>query len=253
MFSLLTATNAILWISFAPIQGQAAQYYNTSNTGINILSTSFLALYLPGSLLAATLMSKHGLRYCMVWGALMNSIAGWIRYVSAMPALQDGPEWLPYTVLLTGQCVAAIAQPLFTNAPTVVSVEWFATEERDIATTIAALFNLIGNAAGQVLPPLLVTVPDGTGMDTLLLIQAILASFGGILTFTFFRDRPANIFPSRIAKMKAREKARVRHESQRLAALSEEVDGMGAAVLELGGAADLGVSEVWVIQNLSIG
>jgi len=89
-----------------------------------------------------------------------------------------------------------------------------------------------------------VTVPDGTGMDTLLLIQAILASFGGILTFTFFRDRPANIFPSRIAKMKAREKARVRHESQRLAALSEEVDGMGAAVLELGGAADLGVSEV---------
>jgi len=48
IFSFLTATNAILWISFAPIQKQAATFYNTTNTGIDILSISFLALYLPG-------------------------------------------------------------------------------------------------------------------------------------------------------------------------------------------------------------
>jgi len=68
----------------------------------------------------------------MVTGALMNGIAGWLRFASASTSLQGewAPDWLPYAVLLTGQCIAALAQPIFTNAPTAISAEWFATEER---------------------------------------------------------------------------------------------------------------------------
>jgi len=250
IFALLTATNAILWISFAPIQSSAITFYDSSSTGINMLSTAFLALYLPGSLLASTLMSTHGLRYCLVLGSVMNGIAGWLRYVSALSWVHDSsvfPSWAPYGILLLGQCTAAIVQPMFTNAPSMISAEWFATNERDIATTIAALVNLIGNAAGQVIPPIVVSGDfgngTGSGMDVLLLSEAILASLGFLLTFFLYRDRPADVFPSRIALMKHR----AREAEQRLREVEhmeqEEVDGMTGA-LSRWGAASMGVGQV---------
>ena len=198
-----------------------------------------------GSLLAATLLSTRGLRTCMMAGALMNGIAGWLRYVSALDWLQQtwAPDWLAYSVLLTGQCIAALAQPIFTNAPTAISAEWFATEERDVATTIAALFNLIGNAAGQVLPPVFVnSQPGACGMAHLLLLQAGVATFGLLVTLCLYRDRPEGIFPSRVAQIRAREAARARQDNQRIATVHEDdIEGMSAALVE---GSRLGVSEV---------
>ena len=188
----------------------------------------------------------------MVWGSVMNGVSGWLRYISATEWINDAewsPVWLPYAILVSGQCVAALAQPVFTNAPTALSAEWFATEERDVATTVAALFNLIGNAAGQVIPPMIVRddndTPDTCGMAALLLVQAGIATFGCILTTGLYRDCPPNVFPSRIALKKARDLERSRLEGHRTAPVpeEEELDGMTAA-LKTDGASDLAMTEV---------
>ena len=60
---------------------------------------------------------------------------------------------------------------MWTNAPTRLSGDWFGTHERDIATTIAAMANPIGNAVGAVVPGLIVFIPPD--LDSWLLYQAI--------------------------------------------------------------------------------
>ena len=79
-------------------------------------------------------------------------IGGWLRYsstfLSGIPAI---------TILLAGQCFAALAQPAFTNTPAKVSGQWFGDRERDIATVVGALLNPVGNAAGQFVPTLFIS------------------------------------------------------------------------------------------------
>lgn len=55
-----------------------------------------------------------------------------------------------FALLLAGQCVAAVAQPFFTNLATRVAGQWFPRNERDTATVIGSMLNPIGNAIGQV-------------------------------------------------------------------------------------------------------
>jgi FLVCR family MFS transporter 7 len=61
LYGLLSITNAVIWITFAPIASLSATYYSTSVSNINILALTFMMAYLPGSLLAAWVFNKHGL------------------------------------------------------------------------------------------------------------------------------------------------------------------------------------------------
>lgn len=46
VFMIAIAVNQLLWISFAPITSEAAQYYGVSDLKIGILSMSFMIVYL---------------------------------------------------------------------------------------------------------------------------------------------------------------------------------------------------------------
>jgi hypothetical protein len=66
---------------------------------------------------------------------------------------------------MVGQLLGALAQPIFLSTPAVVAANWFPVSERDIATTVGALFNPLGNALGQVIPPFVVVVAGSSGSD----------------------------------------------------------------------------------------
>ena len=83
-----------------------------------------------------------------------------MRYASVWlvaPATPSAPGWAAYALLLLGQALPALAQPLFTNVPAKLAGDWFPESQRDAATVVGALFNPLGNAAGQVIPSLLVS------------------------------------------------------------------------------------------------
>ena len=71
-----------------------------------------------------------------------------MRYLSLF-ATHDNS--LDLVILFVGQGIAALGQPLFINFPAVIAMEWFPVQQRDMATIIAAVSNLIGNAVGQVI------------------------------------------------------------------------------------------------------
>lgn len=132
-----------------------------------------------------------------------------MRYLSLFASHDSS---LDLVILFVGQSIAAMGQPLFTNFPAVIAMEWFPVEQRDMATIIAAISNLIGNAAGQVIPPLL--VPEGnldSGLKQLLLGEFFLTAAGLLIAggrpgqivhltgylVLFVRERPHHLVPSK--------------------------------------------------------
>jgi hypothetical protein len=77
--------------------------------------------------------------------------------------------------------------------------------EREIATTIASLFNPLGNAFGQVLPPFFVKETDGgesiTGMRDLMIFESMLIFVPLVVAFVFFKSEPPSP-PSHSTRLK---------------------------------------------------
>lgn len=101
---------------------------------------------------------------------------------------------------MAGQCLGAFSQPIFLSTAAVVAGNWFPVSERDIAVTVGSLFNPLGNAVGQVIPPFVVITgtddDDFTadniraGMQRLMVGEAIALSLGFLWCVCVFRSHP---------------------------------------------------------------
>jgi MFS transporter, FLVCR family, feline leukemia virus subgroup C receptor-related protein len=191
LFAALTMTNAMVWISFAPISSPVRGYYGISKLLVNMLSMIFMALYIPGSLLANYLFAMRGTRFTLCTGAVLTAAGCAIRIASTKTDTEAAAD-APYAWLMLGQCLAALAQPVFTNAPARIASEWFASEQRDTATVIGAMSNPIGIALGELIPTFVVsgTYAVNSGMRTLLIVEAGIAGGACLLVLLLFRERP---------------------------------------------------------------
>ena len=89
--------------------------------------------------------------------------------------------------------MCALGQPMFVNSPGLLSANWFGPTERDVATTIASLFAVVGNAVGQVMPAAMVSGGEDEGvegMEGLLLTQAVMATLCAVGVVGWFYSTP---------------------------------------------------------------
>ena len=183
--------NAFLWISFAPVVALTQRYYGVSVTAVNLLSVIFMVLYAPGSYIAMHMITTSGLRRTMVVGVVLNAVGSVVRLGSVW-GVASGASGVGYTMVLVGQALPALAQPMFTNLPAKLAGDWFSVSERDMATTIAALSNPLGNALGQVLPTFFVSqdanqAANARGMCALLLLEGALSCIAFVWVWFCFR------------------------------------------------------------------
>jgi hypothetical protein len=130
-------------------------------------------------------MERFGLRANILLGAFLNLLCGWVRYGGSLIAKPSAA----YGVVMLGQVLGALGQPLFTQTPTRVANIWFAVSERDLATVFCSLTNPVGNALGSVVPTLNVNGPSD--VPAMLLYQAIAGSVVMLLTLLLVRsDKP---------------------------------------------------------------
>ena len=176
-FMAINLVIQILWISYAPITGPAAQYYGVSDLQIGLLAMSFMIAFIPLSLPVSWVIDTSGFRLAVSIGAVLMGVFGLLR----------GLVGANYSLVLLSTIGIAIAQPFLLNAWTKVPAKWFSINERATAVGLVTLANLVGTAIGMVLTPILI---EDMPIPTVQLIYGGLAAFSALLFLLLARESP---------------------------------------------------------------
>ena len=176
-FMFAVAMNQLLWITFAPITREAAQYYGVSDLSIGLLSLIFLVVYIVVSIPAAWAIDTFGIRVGVGIGAALTGIFGLVRGLVA-------PD---YNLVLVAQIGIAIGQPFILNAVTTVAARWFPAQERATAAGLGSLAAYLGIFVGLLLTPYL-TIQSS--ISSMLVVYGIVAVLATIVFLVVARERP---------------------------------------------------------------
>ena len=177
VFMFINLTIQILWITYAPISGPAAEFYGVSDLQIGLLAMSFMIAFIPLSIPVSWVIDTYGFKLAVSIGAVLMGIFGLLR----------GFAGANYSPVLWSTIGIAIAQPFLLNAWTKVPANWFAIEERATAVGLVTLANLVGTALGMVLTPILI---ESIKIPTVQYIYGSIAAFSAVLFVLLARETP---------------------------------------------------------------
>ena len=177
VYMFMVAVNQLLWITFAPITGEATKYYGVSDLRIGILSMCFMIVYIVVSIPASWIIDKFGIRIGVGIGAVFTGIFGLVR----------GFAGTDYNLLLLAQIGIAIGQPFILNAITKLAARWFPIEERATAAGLGTLAMYLGILLGMTLTPYLII---GSGIGGMLYIYGIISILTTVVFLVLIKEGP---------------------------------------------------------------
>ncbi|KAM4622164.1 solute carrier family 49 member A3 [Polymixia lowei] len=197
---LLNCSNSMLWLTFAPVADQSAQYLKATLDQINWLSVVYMVVAIPLSFGTTWMLDTLGLRITLILGSWLNMLGAVLRFVGTVPVL-DSQAFYP--VVMAGQTVCALAQPLVIFTPTKLAALWFPEHQRATANTIASMSNPLGILFANILSPMIAGKDDR--IPFLLLVYAIPASLICFLATVGIRSSGPPMPPSASAESSSSE------------------------------------------------
>ncbi|XP_008289945.1 solute carrier family 49 member A3 isoform X2 [Stegastes partitus] len=149
---LLNCSNATLWLTFAPVADQSAQFLKVTLQEINWLSLVFMVVAIPLSFGTTWMLDTLGLRITLVLGSWLNMLGALMRYAGTA-SLPGYTNYFP--IVMLGQTLAAVAQPLIIFTPTKVAALWFPDHQRATANMIASMSNPLGVLLANIISPMM--------------------------------------------------------------------------------------------------
>lgn len=187
-FSMLAMSNALLWLTYAPISDEAEEYYNISGDTIDLLLNWGAIMNFPGPPLALWIARQHnGLRKCVLVCAWTTMVATLLRLCPTWWPEQFGGSHAMFFIH-SSQILISIVGPMVTCTPAHVSQMWFGESERTTATAVGYITNNAGVAVSFLLSPALVTV--ASDIPRLLYVHAGIAAVCLLLIQFCFPARP---------------------------------------------------------------
>jgi MFS family permease len=177
VFMFVNLTMQMLWITFAPITGPAAQFYGVTDLQIGLLAMTFMITFLFLSFPASWAIDTYGFRKAVSFGAVLMAVFGIVR----------GLAGANYGLVLAATIGIAIGQPFLMNAWTKVPANWFAINERATAVGLVTLANLVGTALGMLLTPILT---EKLPIPTVQLIFGGVAALAALSFIILSREHP---------------------------------------------------------------
>jgi MFS family permease len=177
VYMFMIAMNQLLWITFAPITGDATRYYSVSDLRIGILSMCFMIVYIIVSIPASWIIDRFGIRIGVGIGAVFTGVFGLVRGFAG----QD------YNLLLIAQIGIAVGQPFILNAITKFAARWFPMDERATAAGLGTLAMYLGILLGMTLTPYLII---GSGISGMLYIYGIISILTTIVFIVLIKEGP---------------------------------------------------------------
>lgn len=177
-YMFVNLTIQMLWISFAPVTGPAAEFFGVTDLKVGLLAMSFMIAFIPFSIPASWAIDTLGARKSVGFAVIVMGVFGVVR----------GLAGNRYPLVLTSTfCIAAI-QPLLLNSWTTVPAKWFPRDQRATAVGLITLANLIGTAVGMVVPPILMEA--GLGLDRVQFFFGIVAAVSAVMFLILAREEP---------------------------------------------------------------
>jgi MFS family permease len=177
VFMFVNLVIQMLWITYAPITGPAANFYGVTDSQIGLLAMTFMIVYIPLSIPASWVIDRFGFRLAVSIGAMLMGVFAIVR----------GLAGANYALVLASTIGIAIGQPFLMNSWTKVPAKWFSINERATAVGVVTLANLVGTALGMLLTPILM---EQFSIPTTQLIYGGLAAIAAVLFITLSRENP---------------------------------------------------------------
>lgn len=176
-YSLIQAVMQMLWITFAPITGDAAAFYNVSVLQIGFLAMSFMIVYIFVSIPASWTIDRFGIKIGVGLGVILTAIFGFTR----------GYFGDNYTIVMISMIGIAIAQPFILNSITALCAKWFPLDERATAGGLAVMAQFAGIVVGMAVTPFLVIK---FGIPGMLNVYGIITVICAVLFLIFVKAAP---------------------------------------------------------------
>ena len=177
LYILIGMVTQIFWLTFAPINSDAATHMSVSNEAMIQLTATFMYAYIPANFLASYLIDKWGMRWGVGVGVILTGVFGFLRYFN-----NTNFWWV-----LSMQIGIAIGQPFILNASVKLAAEWFKEDEKAMATGLGTMAQFLGSIIGMVVSPILHTL---IGMNGLLLSYGIGGLVIAVLYLAFVKTKP---------------------------------------------------------------
>ncbi len=176
-FMFILGMTQLLWITFAPITKDAAQFYGVSDLKIGLFSMSFMVVYVFVSIPASWVIDTYGFRVGVGIGTVLTGVFALTRGIFASD----------YDLVLLSQIGIAVGQPFVLNSITKVAARWFPINERATAAGLGSLAMYLGIAAGMALTPYL-TIKHG--LPGMLYIYGVVAMVSAFTFIVLARENP---------------------------------------------------------------
>nr|XP_029518038.1 solute carrier family 49 member A3-like isoform X1 [Oncorhynchus nerka] len=192
---LLNCSNSMLWLTFAPVADQSAQFMGVTLDQINWLSIIYMVVAIPLSFGTTWMLDTLGLRITLVLGSWLNMLGAVLRFVSVLGSLVSAAK---FPVVMGGQTLCALAQPLVIFTPTKLAALWFPEHQRATANMIASMSNPLGILVASIFSPMIVGTTNN--ISSLLFIYAVPATIICFLATVGIRDSSPPTPPSASAE-----------------------------------------------------
>lgn len=174
---LLNMSSSILWMTYASISAMSSEYFDVSDTAVSMLAMVFYIAFVLVSVPSGWVIDHRGIKTGLVIGSILNITGAWLRYIAVVSGMTPSGQ---YGLTMASQCISALGQPFFLNAPTKFAASWFTHRGRSTANTISTISNPVGIAVGQLIVPAL--APTSEDIPLMLLVTAIIATVAAIPT-----------------------------------------------------------------------
>ncbi|XP_060707556.1 solute carrier family 49 member A3 [Hemiscyllium ocellatum] len=190
--SALSCSNAMCWLTFAPIADQTARYFHISMDQVNWLSMIYLIVGVPFGFWTTWILDMLGLKTSLILSSWLN-LAGCAMQLLSVADFIPQQSW-KFPLLMVGQTLGALAQPLVLFSPTKLAAIWFPEQQRATANMISSMANPLGILFANILSPMLVKKPSS--MPVLMIVYAVPAAIACLLTSIGIRNKVPPTPPS---------------------------------------------------------
>ena len=186
--SLISMMSNEIWISLSTVASIVHTYYQVNSIFIDWLALVSSLLMVLLLVPCSYFLTKFGLRWSMIIGAILSALGSCLRLVGA------GSSGFAY--VFTGSCICALAHCLLFFLPPHVAMVWFGDRERTIASSIGMLVSASGVGVGYLLGIFFVSRRKGEekeigyGIRNLLMFEAITNTVLFHACVVIMRDAP---------------------------------------------------------------